>query len=61
MSTAVKMDEDAKSKLEALQAEIRLKTGKSHPKRTSLKTDSIGGQLTYGVRRFVPRWNRNPE
>ena len=28
MSTAVKMDEDAKSKLEALQAEIRLKTGK---------------------------------
>jgi len=28
MSTAVKLDEDAKSKLEALQAEIRLKTGK---------------------------------
>lgn len=28
MPTAVKMDEDAKSKLEALQAEIRLKTGK---------------------------------
>ena len=27
MSTAVKMDEDAKSKLEELQAEIRLKTG----------------------------------
>jgi hypothetical protein len=28
MSTAVKMDEEAKSKLEELQAEIRLKTGK---------------------------------
>jgi hypothetical protein len=28
MSTAVKMDEAAKSKLEELQAEIRLKTGK---------------------------------
>lgn len=28
MSTAVKMDEDAKSKLEELQAEIKLKTGK---------------------------------
>jgi hypothetical protein len=28
MSTAVKIDEDAKSKLEELQAEIRLKTGK---------------------------------
>lgn len=27
MSTAVKMDEEAKSKLEELQAEIRLKTG----------------------------------
>ena len=27
MSTAVKMDEEAKSKLEKLQAEIRLKTG----------------------------------
>lgn len=28
MSTAVKMDEEAKSKLEELQAEIRLKTGR---------------------------------
>ena len=28
MSTAVKMDDEAKSKLEELQAEIRLKTGK---------------------------------
>ena len=28
MSTAVKMDEEAKSKLEELQAEIKLKTGK---------------------------------
>lgn len=28
MSTAVKMEEEAKSKLEELQAEIRLKTGK---------------------------------
>ena len=28
MSTAVKVDEDAKSKLEELQAEIKLKTGK---------------------------------
>jgi len=28
MSTAVKMDEDTKSKLEELQAEIKLKTGK---------------------------------
>lgn len=28
MATAVKMDEDTKSKLEALQAEIKLKTGK---------------------------------
>ena len=28
MSTAVKMDEEAKAELEALQAEIKLKTGK---------------------------------
>ncbi|MFP9191243.1 hypothetical protein ACLI4Q_06220 [Natrialbaceae archaeon A-CW1-1] len=29
MSTAVKVDEDAKSRLEELQAEIRLRTGRS--------------------------------
>lgn len=29
MATAVKVDEDAKSRLEELQAEIRLRTGKS--------------------------------
>ena len=36
MSTAVKMDEEAKSKLEELQAEIKLKTGKkSHNRKSS--------------------------
>ncbi|MDV7349656.1 hypothetical protein R3751_07685 [Halorubrum distributum] len=38
MSSAVKMDEDAKSKLEELQAEIRLKTGKKVTQQEILST-----------------------
>ena len=38
MSTAVKIDEDAKSKLEELQAEIRLKTGKKVTQQELLST-----------------------
>jgi len=38
MSTAVKMDEDAKSKLEELQAEIRLKTGNKVTQQELLST-----------------------
>jgi len=38
MSTAVKMDEEAKSKLEELQAEIRLKTGKKITQQEILST-----------------------
>jgi hypothetical protein len=38
MSTAVKMDEEAKSKLEELQAEIRLKTGKKVTQQELLST-----------------------
>ncbi|MBP1923718.1 hypothetical protein J2751_002763 [Halorubrum alkaliphilum] len=38
MSSAVKMDEDAKSKLEELQAEIRLKTGKKITQQEILST-----------------------
>ncbi|PHQ45291.1 hypothetical protein DJ68_13685 [Halorubrum sp. C3] len=38
MSTAVKMDEETKSKLEELQAEIRLKTGKKVTQQELLST-----------------------
>ncbi|MEZ3163810.1 hypothetical protein ABNG03_03905 [Halorubrum sp. RMP-47] len=38
MATAVKMDEDAKSNLEELQAEIRLKTGKKVTQQDILST-----------------------
>ena len=38
MATAVKMDEDAKSNLEELQAEIRLKTGKKVTQQEILST-----------------------